>query len=438
MQNMILVVGPNTPASLLMGPGGAAPSFSASSSSSAAASEAAGGNDDDSDNPESKEEDADEMGEGSQPRPAASGPRRSRWTRRRASEDNDSHGDGAEDDHDENQEDQSDDDDEDEDGTHQILNRQALENALLDYLHPGSDMSEDDDEEYEDNNTGVLKPVPSMRHGGCINTAAWMDCGWSISAAGMSREATVTEECPTQLVTSGDDLLIKIWDVSHAMGRTSPLAGGYSTICPFSAPECAQDADSLRSKWRRYYSKTHSDEISGSVLPLATIASGHYNNVFHVTPLKGRPGKIATCAADGYLRLSDLESKRSTVIISPEYEDEIGLLSAGLMRLRPPMCFSHHFLSQNTGLLCSERGLRRFDIRIPPREQATRNVLGGLFRGCKACAIWSSSKSTTSLEEGDSAYVFGKHLNDHSGRICSLLQRLTRISLFVISRRIIS
>ena len=39
----------------------------------------------------------------------------------------------------------------------------------------------------------------------------------------------------TQLVTSGDDLLVKFWDVSHAMGMASPLADSYATISPFSA-----------------------------------------------------------------------------------------------------------------------------------------------------------------------------------------------------------
>ena len=393
LQNMILAVGPNTPASVLMGPGGNAPSLSSSSASSSASEEAVVV---DSENEQSQGGD-ETMEEGSE-QPARLS-RRSRWTGSTPIEQNDSEENNDE-------EEGSDDDEVDED---QGEARRALESALLDYLEPGSDMSEDDEAE-DDDNTGTLKPTPSMRHGGCINTAAWMDCGWSISTAGMTREALPTEDCPTQLVTSGDDLLIKIWDVSHAMGTSSPLAGGYSTICPFASPESPRDVNHIRSKWKRNYGKAQSDMIAGSVLPLATIPTGHYNNVFHVTPIHGRPGKIATCAADGYLRLVDLESKNSSVIVSPEYEDDTGgLFSAGLVRLRPPMCFSHHFLSQNTGLLCSERGLRRFDIRLPPREQTTRSILDGLFRGCKACAVWSSSKSTTSVEEGDSAYIFGKH-----------------------------
>ena len=101
--------------------------------------------------------------------------------------------------------------------------------------------------------------------------------------------------------------------------------------------------------------------IAGSVLNLATLSSGHTNNVFHVTPLYAQPGKVATCAADGFLRPADLETGNSRVVVSPEYDDGIaGLFRAGLTSLRSGMCFSHQFLSQNTGLLCSERGLRRF------------------------------------------------------------------------------
>lgn len=133
--------------------------------------------------------------------------------------------------------------------------------------------------------------------------------------------------------------------------------------------------------------------------------------MFHVTPLRGQPGKVATCAADGFLRLGDLETGQSRVVVNPEFGDNHSLRSA--------MCFSHHFLSRNTGLLCSERGLRRFDLRISPREQETRSLLAG-SRGCKACAIWSSSKASTAVEEGDSAYVFGKFTFGSS-----LLQRLT-------------
>ena len=81
--------------------------------------------------------------------------------------------------------------------------------------------------------------------------------------------------------------------------------------------------------------------IAGSVLNLATLSSGHTNNVFHVTPLYALPGKVATCAADGFLRPADLETGISRVVVSLEYDDDIaGLFRAGLMSLRSGMCFS--------------------------------------------------------------------------------------------------
>jgi hypothetical protein len=395
---MILAVGPDTPASLLMG--SSAPSLSSSSASSSEDDSAADHREDQED--EASMEDEEEATSGTARPPAEA--RRSRWVRRtnendgqdmevgKDSDDDDGGGGG---------DDEEDDEDEDE-------NRDMTENALLAYYNSdeASQSDEDDNNNLLGNNTSAPKPVPSMRHGGCINTASWMDCGWNISTAGVSREAVSMEECPTQLVTSGDDLLVKFWDVSQSMGTTSPLSGAYSTVCPFSAPDCSRDVGPIRNKWLRYYSTTQSSALSGSVLPLATLSTGHMNNIFHVTPLKGQPGKVATCGADGFLRLADLETGDSRVVVSPEHEDDMGLL---MMSVRPAMCFSHHFLSRNTGLLCTERGLRRFDIRLPPREQSTSNLLGGSLRGCKSCAILSDSKSNTSLlEGGDSAYIFGK------------------------------
>jgi len=394
MQNMILAVGPNTPASLLMGSQNSAPSLSSSSASSSASEASA--IEEDRDVAQHETDDAVPMEEEvDSSRPT----RRSRWVRQQNHVDGDNLNEDNDDDEEADDEDDDDDDDADQD------NRREFENALMDYYR--TDESESEENVNANVNNFTPKQVPSVRHGGCINTAAWLNCGWRISTAGLSRDAPTTEECSTQIVTSGDDLLVKFWDVSQAMGMSSPLAGSYATICPFSAPDAPLDVGPIRSKWKRYYSETNSDAIAGSVLPLATLSTGHMNNVFHVTPLYGQPGKVATCAADGYLRLGDLETGNARVIVSPEYENDVaGLFRAGLMSLRPGMCFSHHFLSQNTGLLCSERGLRRFDLRLPPREQSTRSLLGGSFRGCKSCAIWSASKSTTSLEEGDSVYVF--------------------------------
>ena len=427
---MILVVGPNTPASLLMG---SSPRVSSSAASSADNSNININNDnetnsheeDDEEEEDSSKEEEEETTTRTINRPsedpmadriAALDHAMSEFARRDMeeggdSDDQDDDDDDEDDDDDDHEEEEEDDDEEeDEDFAHRVL-----ESVLQSYNHAQDSECEDDEDGFvgrsTTSNTAPPRPVPSMRHGGCINTASWMDCGWniSLSAGCSSRVAGRTEECPTQLVTSGDDLLVKFWDVSQTMGMTSPLSGGMATICPFSAPDCSQDTESLRNSWKQYYSTTHSNVISGSVIPLATLSTGHMNNIFHVTPLKGQPGKVATCGADGFLRLSDLETGNSRVVVSPENGDDLGgLFPSGLMNWRPPMCFSHHFLSRNTGLLCTERGLRRFDLRLPPREQSVQNLLGGTLRGCKACAIWSLSKSNTSLEEGDSAYIFGK------------------------------
>ena len=319
-------------------------------------------------------------------------------------------------------------DDEDSDAIAQRI----AESALMEW-YGADDDEEDDDDDIGPQFRGAqhqCQPVPSMRHGGCINTAAWLDCGWRLSTSSMGlpsshAEAVISHECPTQLVTSGDDHLVKFWDVRHAMGMTSPLSGGYCTLCPFSAPTIPGSWEETKQSWESYYASSqptsekipsrYNHQYSGSVIPLATLHTGHRGNVFHVTPVNGQPGKVATCGADGYLRLIDLEESGggngdascSTVIVSPEYDDDLGgLLPTGMLSLRPGMCFSHHFLNQNIGLLCSERGLRRFDLRLPPREQSTQSIMGGPFRGCKACAVWSSA-SSSALEEGDSAYVFG-------------------------------
>ncbi|KAG7365382.1 hypothetical protein IV203_038585 [Nitzschia inconspicua] len=273
---------------------------------------------------------------------------------------------------------------------------------------------------------------PSMRHGGCINTAAWLDAGWRLSTVNtndpMSSSVAVhgiaTDECPTQLVTSGDDQLVKFWDVRDAMGMSSPLPGGRATICPFSASQSRNPHD-LREEWEEFQnSRTHSRHLKssqkssnensndfhlpGSVRLLSTLHTGHQGNVFHVTPLVGKPGVVATCGADGFLRLTNVETGDSTVVVSPEFEEE--MLPIGIFRLRSSsMCYSHHFINQNVGLLCSETGLKRFDLRLSPREQATQRLIGGtMFRTCKACAILAtpSTSSTAQVEDSDATYVF--------------------------------
>ena len=83
------------------------------------------------------------------------------------------------------------------------------------------------------------------------------------------------------------------------------------------------------------------------------------------------------------------------------------------------MCFSHHFLDTNVGLLCSERGLLRCDLQISPREQRAESVVEELERTCKACAVWSSYAPDEDGGGGvgggggvESAYVFGEYTVD--------------------------
>lgn len=265
------------------------------------------------------------------------------------------------------------------------------ERTLMEWMDSDGD-SEDDEDDVLDPATS-LRFLPSLRHGGCINTATWLTSPWRLSLCGRTT-AVPSEDCPTQLITSGDDRLVKFWDVRHAIGTSNPLAGGKSTVCPFSS-EVPDEPPT--DEWKEYQSKS-SLPLSGSVVPLATLHTRHHGNVFHVTPLDHDPGKVVTCGADGYLRCGDLSSGTSSIIVSPEF-DRHERDVAGFMSLRPGMCFSHHFVDAHTGLLCSERGLRRFDIRLSARQQNMRSVLTS--DTCKACAFWSK-------ESVDSAYIFGE------------------------------
>jgi hypothetical protein len=67
-----------------------------------------------------------------------------------------------------------------------------------------------------------------MGHSGCINTTLWLDCGWRILSAaptllhslnnydgiGFGGFAIVSpsSECLTQLLTSGDNVLVNFFD----------------------------------------------------------------------------------------------------------------------------------------------------------------------------------------------------------------------------------
>jgi len=274
-----------------------------------------------------------------------------------------------------------------------------VERIVLEYLE-----RDDDEESQESEPEPVSTPtghfVPSIRHGGCINTAAWLTSPWRLSLTGHEDCAIAvdSDDCPTQLITSGDDKTVKFWDVRHAMGTANPLPGGKYSQCPF-----ADISECELHDW-----KQHADyPLAGSVIPLATLSTGHRANVFHVTPVDAHPGKVVTCGADGYLRMADVNrpTESSQIIVSPEYSVD-DILPLGLFSLRAPkMCFSHHFINANTGLLCAQHGLYRFDLRLSPREQSSRSLLGNDLT-CKSCAIWSASSSSS--DDIDSAYVFGK------------------------------
>jgi len=260
---------------------------------------------------------------------------------------------------------------------------------------------------------------PSLRHGGCINTACWLDRNWHLSTASVSSSTSTSayrsNECPTQIVTSGDDKLVKVWSVSGAMGTDNPLPGGWNTFCPFAdTSNETPDMSKVVEEWK--LSSGHKQQKQGSVSLLATLSTGHRGNVFHVTP-GHEPGKVLTCGADGYLRLVDMVSERSSVVVHPYVlegeEDEMDLPFV----FHSGMAYSHHLLTPNTGLLCSERGLHHFDLRLSPRQQARMSLLrteteGGDFRrsaSCKACAIWSphcSSTLSSVQSELGSSYVF--------------------------------
>lgn len=256
---------------------------------------------------------------------------------------------------------------------------------------------------------------PSIRHGGCINTACWMDSPWKLAARDGSSiganslfGAITVHDCPTQLLTSGDDRLVKIWDVQDAMGTISPLDGGWDTFTPL-AKHVKPYMPATQKIWKSYYRKRPCSRLPGSVVHLATIVTGHRGNVFHATPVHHQAGKVLTCGADGMLRLSDANTETSSVVMM------FGDTSTFIFH--SSMAFSHVFLTANTGLLCSEEGLHRFDLRLSRREQQRRSLLsgvGGCFSSdyCKSCAIWnphvqiSKTVAVGSDSAVESNYVF--------------------------------
>lgn len=277
----------------------------------------------------------------------------------------------------------------------------------------------------------------SMKHDGCINAAMWLSGSWRLSTAHTeetynqdnafvfssshssnshagrfvnARPVEMMEsECPTQIATSGDDRLVKFWDVQSSMGMALPE----TCFIPFSSSYPADGVgSSIIKSWRKKYKQGYI--LPGIVHPIATIKTGHHGNVFYLTPINEKPGKVLTCGADGFLLLSDIELQSSTlsawtastVVVSPNTTDDMrNLGNASLLGLGE-MCYSHVMIDANTGLLCGSEGLHRFDIRLPSHSQPSRSILGNM--PCKACALWPVSETFRRTNLTDSSYVFGR------------------------------
>lgn len=271
----------------------------------------------------------------------------------------------------------------------------------------------------------------SMKHKGCINTASWLSTGWKLSFAKQSMNsqhedifksvgAHLTEECPTQLMTAGDDRTVHLWDVSGAMGSTSlPISPHPTTRPAFLYPK----DDVEQNKWDN--STTSNRDLSGSVVPLGFFPTSHRGNIFHVEPVPDQPGLISTCSADGSLQLADVErilgptsstsssgshAYTTLVVSSPEFSGSPDDRQQAHLFGRIPlssssMAFSHRFIDSNTGLLCTERGLLIFDLRLSAREQPRQNLYTDTV--CKACALWNHPRyPNQTFNDNSSCYVF--------------------------------
>lgn len=198
---------------------------------------------------------------------------------------------------------------------HQIRRQiQRRRRSQLPFDYPTSDNSQSSHHERE--------VARSMKHNGCINTVSWLDCGWRISTvshedvhpyseyyndifASSSHSSNVycstpmrhkqsdglavpmnASEYPTQLITSGDDHVVKIWDVSCAMGSVSPLPGGSATVAPFCSEKIPMKPTSeLLSKWKSHawlikddhdgIDMKYKHHLPGIVHPLLSLATGH-------------------------------------------------------------------------------------------------------------------------------------------------------------------
>ena len=104
----------------------------------------------------------------------------------------------------------------------------------------------------------------------------------------------------------------------------------------------------------------------------------------------------------------------SAIIISPEYQSEDNGEESLFRFHNSSMCFSHHFLNANVGLVCSERGLLHFDLRLPARSQKRGSLVPELSSTCKSCHPWHVG-SAEGGDELESAYVFAGGTKNHVG-----------------------
>jgi tetratricopeptide (TPR) repeat protein len=349
-----------------------------------------------------------------------------------------------ENDDDDEEDDVDDYDDEDDDGDDDEENRTAFEQEMSSYLRAAAaQATQQQPPRSEHRNQTYEGWLPSIHHVGCVNTACWLNVPWRLATASIDSatsassgqkyvpksNASSTYEIPTQLVTSGDDCMIKVWDLKNSMGSVSPLDGGWDTFSPLtlSSNKDVGSDDTYKSWVKSYDDRNEDSKIAGSVKLLAKMHSGHRANVFHVQPLLHKPGKFLSCGADGFLRLSDLESSTSAEVVNPGMEAMEGFTipMVSMERFTDRMAYSFQLLSQNTGLLCTDRGLRYFDIRLRPSEQRHASIYKpspsssssseGTFQSycCKTCAVWKphqyreyGSYPMYSDDEMESTYVF--------------------------------
>ena len=92
--------------------------------------------------------------------------------------------------------------------------------------------------------------------------------------SGKRARAIPSDEFPTQLLTSSDDILVKFWDVRNSIGSVSPIECS-ATVCPFSADiqnVNPSDVTECRRQWKR------GRKLPGTVTHLATLNTGHSCN----------------------------------------------------------------------------------------------------------------------------------------------------------------